>query len=164
MGARNRVFAWSAALIMIGPGLAANPAIAQTETTASVGSWQLNLAESIPPQGKTFRAFTVTIREAGAMLDFTQVETGANGQPRSFSHRTPTDGVERAVPGFPGATMAMTLLPSGLIDAKLRFPNGSLQNKVCMMQPGLKRQVCFATITAPGGEVSFFKHVLDRVE
>ena len=158
------MFAWSAALVMFGLGPLANPAAAQSETAASIGSWRLNLAESIPPQGKTFRAFDVTIHEAGPMLSFTQTETGADGKPRSFSHRTPTDGVEREVPGFPGAKMTMTLLPSGLIDAKLRFPNGSLQNKVCMMQPGLKRQVCFATITAPGGEVTFFKHVLDRVE
>lgn len=164
MGAGKRGFGWSAALVAIGIGMAASTAIAQTESSASIGTWRLNLTESIPPQGKSFRPFTVTIREAGSVLDFTQTEMGSDGQPRSFSHRTPTDGVERPVPGLPGATMTMTLLPSGLIDAKLRFPNGSLQNKVCMMQPGLKRQVCFATITAPGGEVTFFKHVLDRVE
>lgn len=142
-------------------------ASATGEVTATVGKWSLNLAESIPPQGKSFRPFTVEIREAGSVLDFTQYETGKDGKTREFSHRTPTDGVARDVPGMPGmpgAKIAMTLLPSGVIDAQFWFPNGALQNKICVLEPSLKRQKCLATITAPGGEVTFFKHVLDRVE
>lgn len=143
---------------------AAAPAQAADEAAASVGTWRLNLAESIPPQGKQFRPFTVVIRSSGDVLDFTQTEAGADGQPRSFNHRTQTDGVIRDVPGYPGARMAMLRLPSGVIDARFWFPNGSLQNKFCLLDNTLRRQVCLATITAPGGEVTFFKHVLDRVD
>ncbi len=139
-------------------------ASATGEAAATVGKWTLNVAESIPPQGKSFRPFTVEIREAGAILDFTQYESGKDGKIREFSHRTPTDGIARDVPGMAGAKMAMTLLPSGVIDAQFWFPNGALQNKICVLEPSLKRQKCLATITAPGGEVVFFKHVLDRVE
>lgn len=129
-----------------------------------VGTWTLNLEQSIPPQGRRFQPFTIVIRESGAMLDFTQHTTLPNGRAHALSHRTPTDGVERDLPGMPGARVAMTLLPSGVIDAKLRFADGSLQNKVCLLQVSLDQQVCFATITAPNGNVSFFRHVLDRVK
>ncbi len=137
---------------------------AQAEEGRVAGTWKLNLEQSIPPQGQTFRPFTVVIRESGAMLDFTQHTTLANGRTHEFSHRTATDGVERDLPGMPGARVAMTRLPSGVIDAKLRFADGSLQNKVCLLQVSLNQQVCFATIKAPNGNVSFFRHVLDRVE
>ncbi len=139
------------------------PALAQDESLAAVGTWQLNISESIPPQGRNFQPFQVIIREAGAKLAFTQTEMGPDGKMRSFSHETPTDGVERLVPEFPGAKMTMTLLPSGAVDAKLKFPNGARQNKVCIMQPGFNRQICFASVTATSGEVVFFKQVLDRV-
>jgi hypothetical protein len=141
-----------------------NGPVAPDEGDLTRGTWELNLAESVPPQGTVFRPFNVTIYQAGAMLAFTQTEIGPDGKTRSFSHQTPTDGVERPVPEFPGAKMTMTRLPSGVIDAKLRFPNGALQNKVCLLQPDLNKQVCFATITSATGEVKFFKHVLNRIK
>lgn len=146
----------------------AQPAVAEQAPPrgeeAAVGTWKLNLDLSIPPQGQTYRPFTIVIRESGSVLDFTQFATTPAGKTFEFSHRTATDGVERDLPGMPGARVAMTRLPSGVIDAKLRFADGSLQNKVCLLQPGLNRQVCLATITAPNGTVSFFRHVLDRVK
>lgn len=132
------------------------------ESSPLVGSWSLNLEESIPPQGKVFRPFSLAIRESGAVLDFTQTTIDAQGHPVQFSHRTPTDGVVRELPGMPGARAAFTRLPSGVIDAKLWFPDGSLQNKICVLQVSLERQVCLATITSPLGHTVFFKHVLDK--
>lgn len=65
---------------------------------------------------------------------------------------------------MPGAKAAFTRLPSGVIDAKLWFPDSSLQNKICVLERSLVRQVCLATITSPSGNTVFFKHVLDKVE
>ncbi len=137
-------------------------AVAAQDNSALVGSWKLNLEESIPPQGKVFRPFSLVIRESGAMLDFTQITTDAKGNPVEFSHRTPTDGITRELPGMPVAKAAFTRLPNGVIDAKLWFPDGSLQNKICVLQVSQTRQVCLATVTSPLGHTAFFKHVLDK--
>ncbi len=139
------------------------PAFASDDARAIVGRWSLNLAESIPPQGKIFRPFMVEIRESGETLEFTQYETDSSGKTRTFSHRTPTDGIVRELSGYPGAKMAMTRLPSGVLDAQFWFPNGAMQNKICVLERSLTRQKCLATITSAGGEVSFFKQVLDKI-
>ena len=161
--------AWAGAMALclfgMGPGTAAagQDQAAIGEAAAMAGEWVLNLAQSIPPQGKSFSPFRLVVRESGAMLDFTQYTTNAAGQEVEFSHRSPTDGVERDLPGMPGARAAFTRLPSGVIDAKLRFPDGSLQNKICVLEPSLRRQMCLATITSPSGHTVFFKHVLDKI-
>ena len=145
-------------------GLSWTPALAQEDPAQLTGSWVLNLEQSIPPQGRTFSPFTVVVHESGDILDFTQYTTHPSGQVSEFSHRSPTDGVVRELPGMPGARAAFTRLPSGVIDAQLWFPDGSLQNKFCVLQPSRDRQVCLATITSPSGTTVFFRHVLDRVD
>ena len=144
--------------------LLAVSAMAEEDLSPEAGTWSLNLAESIPPQGRTFRPFTVVVRSSGVVLDFTQTTTDAAGREIVFSHSSPTDGVVRDLPGMPGAKAAFTRLPSGVIDAKLWFPDGSLQNKICVLETSLRRQICLATITSPSGNTVFFKHVLDKVE
>jgi len=140
------------------------PAQAKAHSSALQGHWILNTEESIAPQGVVFAPFTLVIRESGDHLDFTQYNRNAEGDVVAFSHRSATDGISRALPGMPGAAAAFTRLPSGIIDAKLRFADGSLQNKICVLQSSLVRQVCLATITSPSGTTVFFKHVLDKVK
>lgn len=118
------------AALVCGSANAADPAT-EAPASASIGTWRLNVDESSPPQGRSIRPFTLTIRQSGEILDFTQTEAGTGGKIRSFSRRTPTDGVMRDVPDMPGARMAMTLLPSGIIDAKFRLTNETLQHKFC---------------------------------
>lgn len=140
----------------------APPTAQAKENSPLVGTWTLNLEQSIPPQGRNFQPFSLVIRESGEMLDFTQTTTDGQRRLVEFSHRTPTDGVVRELPGMPGAKAAFTRLPSGVIDAKLWLPDGSLQNKICVLQVSLDRQVCLATITSSSGHTVFFKHVLDK--
>lgn len=142
--------------------LMTDQARAETDPEPLIGTWVLNLEESIPPQGTTFRAFTVTIRESGEMLDFTQITSDASGNEVEFSHRSPTDGIVRELPGMPGTRAAFTRLPSGVIDAQLWYPDGTHQNKICVLQVSLRTQVCLATITSPSGHTVFFRHVLDK--
>lgn len=161
MGIATRTLAMGvacASLVINGPALATGKEWSET------GTWALNLEQSIPPQGRTFRPFTVVVRSSDDVLDFTQTTTDAAGKEIAFSHSSPTDGVVRDLPGMPGAKAAFTRLPSGVIDAKLWFPDGSLQNKICVLETSLRRQVCLATITSPSGNTVFFKHVLDKVE
>lgn len=153
-----------ACALAIGAITSASVADASDEKDAYLGTWELNLEESIAPPGRPFRPFRVTVYESGEFLDFTQISTNAAGEPTEFSHRTRIDGVERELPGMPGARAAFTRLPSGVVDAKLRFPDGSLQNKICVMQPSMRQQMCLATITSPLGHTVFFKHVLDKVD
>ena len=153
-----------AVFVMAASGLLGGTAFAGDAASPEAGTWSLNLEQSIPPQGRSFRPFTVVVRSSGEMLDFTQTTTDAKGQQIVFSHRTKTDGVVRELPGMPGAKAAFTRLPSGVIDAKLWFPDGSLQNKICVLERSLVRQVCLATITSPSGNTVFFKHVLDKIE
>ncbi|EZP73955.1 hypothetical protein BV96_00043 [Sphingomonas paucimobilis] len=128
----------------------------------SIGTWKLNLEESIAPQGIQFRQYTVVIRSASPEVDWTYSNTDAQGRPYSFTFKGKADGVVRDLPGVPGLKGSMTLLPSGIVDAKLWSADGSYENKFCIMGVSLRKQTCMALIKSAGGEVVFFKQVIDK--
>lgn len=135
---------------------------AKESANASIGTWKLNLEESIAPQGQTFRQYTVVIRSASPDVDWTYYNTDEKGNPYQFSYKGVADGVVRDLPGVPGLKGSMTLLPSGIVDAKLWSADGTYENKFCIMGVTLRKQTCLATITSPHGDVVFFKQVIDK--
>jgi len=128
----------------------------------NIGTWKLNLEESIAPQGQTFRQYTVVIKSASPAVDWTYYNTDEKGQPYQFSYKGVADGVVRDLPGVPGLKGSMTLLPSGIVDAKLWSADGTYENKFCIMGVTLRKQTCLATVTSPHGSVVFFKQVIDK--
>jgi hypothetical protein len=137
---------------------------AQADQNPSIGTWKLNLEKSIPPQGQKFHSYTVVIKSAAPELHYEYVNTDENGKEVTFSFKGSADGtiLDLSGPGFEGMTDSMTLLPSGIIDAKLWLPDGTYENKFCIMGVGLRKQTCLATVTSPRGDVVFFKQVLDK--
>lgn len=152
-----------AAIIVLGtamaPALAAGDSATDASTNSKLGTWKLNLKESIAPQGRAFNPYTVVVRRADEVLDFTY-HGFREGQPYEFHYTAKADGVVREVEG--GMKAAMILLPSGNYEARLWLPDGSYENKFCQMTAGGKQQVCLATVTQPDGSVVFFKQVQDR--
>lgn len=142
----------------------AAPAIALAapadKAPSSVGTWKLNLAESIAPQGSPFHPYTVVVKRADEVLDFTYSEERATGEPFEFAYSGKADGVVRDLGG--GLKGAMVPLPSGNYEARLWSPNGTYVNKFCQLDAGGNKDICLATVTAPNGDVTFFKQVLDR--
>ena len=96
------------------------------------------------------------------MLDDTYYNTDDKGQKVEFSYKAPADGKVREIAGIPGMTGSMTLLPSGIVDAKLWSADGTYENKFCIMGVTLSKQICMATVTSPNGNVVFFKQVIDK--
>jgi hypothetical protein len=139
-----------------------SPASGQDKRDPNIGTWKLNLEESIAPQGIKFRQYTVVIRSASPDVDWTYSNTDAEGRPYSFTFKGKADGVVRDLPGVPGLKGSMTLLPSGIVDAKLWSADGSFENKFCIMGVTLRKQTCMALIKSAGGEVVFFKQVIDK--
>jgi len=147
--------------------LAINAATADTKPNPNqnpnIGTWKLNLEESIPPQGKKFHPYTVVIKEGSpSLVDFTYTNIDDNGNKVEFNYKAPPDGQVRDIPGIPGLKGSMTLLPSGIMDAKLWSPDGTYENKFCILGITLRKQTCLATVTSPQGDVVFFKQVIDK--
>ncbi|MBV6423998.1 MAG: hypothetical protein NAOJABEB_01808 [Steroidobacteraceae bacterium] len=124
-----------------------------------VGTWKLNLEESIAPQGRHFNPYTVVVRRADEILDFTY-HGFHDGKPYEFTYSAKADGEVRDMGG--GMRAAMVRLPSGNYEARLWLPDGSFENKFCQIVVGGNKQVCLATLTQPDGSVVFFKQVQDR--
>ena len=135
---------------------------ANAEQNPSIGTWKLNVAESIAPQGTTFQPYTVIVRSDAPNLDYTYYNTNEKGEKVEFSYKGPADGKVRDIPGIPGMTGSMTRLPSGIVDAKLWSADGTYENKFCIMGVTLRKQTCMATVTSPHGHVVFFKQVIDK--
>ncbi|MCR9095118.1 MAG: hypothetical protein NXI30_12940 [bacterium] len=132
-----------------------------------LGKWRLNLEESIPPQGATFRPYVVEVLRADDVLEFEYTATGPDGRRHSFGSSSIADGVVRDLPGSgdtAGLRGAMIRLPNGSYEARLWAPDGSYENKFCQVMKGFEKQVCLATVTHADGHVTFFKQVLDRVK
>ena len=147
---------------MVVAALIPGAAMAQSGVDPSVGTWKLNVEESIAPQGQTFRSYTVVIRSASPDVDWTYHNTDKEGRPFEFTFKGKADGVVRELPGVPGLKGSMTLLPSGIVDAKLWSADGTYENKFCIMGVTLRRQTCLATVTSPHGDVVFFKQIIDK--
>ena len=132
-----------------------------------LGTWHLNLEESIPPQGVEFDPFVVVVSRADSVLDFAFTTTAPDGSEHTFGFGGPADGVVRELPASgsrSGMKGAMIRLPSGSYESRLWTRSGRYENKFCQVVAGGQRQVCMATLTYPDGSVTFFKQVLDRVE
>jgi hypothetical protein len=125
-----------------------------------VGTWKKNPAESFgmsDPSGSE----TTVIRRHDTVLDYTWTGTGSDGKTETFSYSGPVDGREQTLPGGMGLRGAMIATPSGVIEAKLWGPDGSLEDKFCILSAP-RKLTCFATFTDAGGKVSLFKEVFDR--
>ena len=127
---------------------------------AYVGTWKKNVAESFgmsDPSGQE----TTVIRRHDTVLDYSWTGTGSDGKTETFSYSGPVDGKEQTLPGGMGLRGAMIPTPSGVIEAKLWGPDGSLEDKFCILSAP-RKLTCFATFTDGKGKVSLFKEVFDR--
>lgn len=131
----------------------------QGNPRSALGTWKLNLKESIAPQGRGFNPYTVILRRADDVLDFTY-HGFREGKPFEFTYAAKADGIVRELEG--GLKAAMIRLPSGNYEARLWLPDGSYEDKFCQLAAGGKQQICLATITQPDGSVVFFKQVQDK--
>lgn len=125
-----------------------------------VGTWKKNAAESSgmsDPAGQE----TTVIRRHDTVLDYTWTGTGSDGKTETFSYSGKVDGKEQVLPGDTGMRGAMIPTPSGVIEAKLWGPDGSLEDKFCILSAP-RKLTCFATFTDGKGKVSLFKEVFDR--
>jgi len=135
-------------------------AVAFAEAPSQVGIWVHNKRESInmpdPDEDQT-----VEIRSYDPVLDYTWTGVTADGETSTFSYAMRADGKRRALPGGEGLEGSMTKTPSGVVEAKLFFPDGASEEKYCMLTTAT-RLTCFATYVDAKGEVSLFKQIFDR--
>lgn len=155
----NRLTGIIASVLLV--GTSTTPALADESGAhqSSIGIWKLNLKESIAPQGRQFDPYTVELRRADEILDFTY-HGFREGKPFDFSFVAKADGVVHELEH--GLKAAMIRLPSGNYEARLWLPDGSYENKFCQLSANAKQQICLATVTQPDGSVIFFKQVQDR--
>jgi len=125
-----------------------------------VGTWKKNAAESFGMADPTGQETTV-IRRHDTVLDYTWTGTGSDGKTETFSYSGKVDGKEQMLPGDSGLRGAMIATPSGVIEAKLWGPDGSLEDKFCILSAP-RKLTCFATFTDGKGKVSLFKEVFDK--
>jgi hypothetical protein len=130
------------------------------DAPSQVGLWEHNARESINMPDPDV-AETVEIRRYDSVLDYTWTGVAKDGTKSTFSYASPADGEVRELPGFPGLRGSMTRTPSGIIDAKLWFPDGSLEDKFCILSTPT-RLTCFATYSDQAGKVSLFKQIFDK--
>jgi hypothetical protein len=129
-------------------------------TASQVGIWKKNAAESLnmaDPGGSE----TVEIRRHDTVLDYTWTGTGSDGKTETFSYAGPVDGKEQKLPGDTGLRGAMIPTPDGVIEGKLWFPDGSIEDKYCLLTTP-RKLTCFATFTDGAGKASLFKEVFDK--
>jgi len=156
----NKATAMMTTILLVGTtGIGAASAEEQGAVRSSIGTWKLNLKESIAPQGRQFEPYTIVLRRADDVLDFTY-HGFRDGKPFEFSYAAKADGVVHELEG--GMRGAMIRLPSGNYEARLWLPDGSYENKFCQLAAGGKQQICLATVTQADGSVVFFKQVQDR--
>ena len=127
---------------------------------SQVGTWKKNAAESLnmaDPGGSE----TVVIRRHDTVLDYTWTGTGSDGKTETFSYAGPVDGKEQKLPGDSGLRGAMIPTPDGVIEGKLWFPDGGVEDKYCILTAP-KKLTCFATFTDGAGKTSLFKEVFDK--
>jgi hypothetical protein len=136
------------------------PAARASATASQVGTWKKNAAESLnmaDPVGSE----TVVIRRHDTVLDYTWTGTDSDGKTETFSYAGPVDGKEQKLPGDTGLRGAMIPTPDGVIEGKLWFPDGGVEDKYCILTtPG--KLTCFATFTENSGKTSLFKEVFDK--
>ena len=147
--------------LLFAPGLAA--AKAEGNSDPRIGTWKLNIEQSIPPQGKSFAPFTAVVRPAPqGMLDFTYRSELPGGQIEEFGYRAQIDGTMRDLPGNMGLKGAMTPMAGNVISSLLRWADGTEEDKICNMDIALRQQTCIGMMTSPQKDVVFFKQVLDK--
>ena len=135
-------------------------AAASAATPSQVGTWKKNAAESLnmaDPGGQE----TVVIRRHDTVLDYTWTGTCSDGKTETFSYSGAVDGKEQMLPGDSGLKGAMIPTPDGVIEGKLWFPDGGVEDKYCILTAP-RRLTCFATFTDKAGKVSLFKEVFDK--
>jgi hypothetical protein len=136
------------------------PAARANTTASQIGTWKKNAAESLnmaDPGGSE----TVVIRRHDTVLDYTWTGTGSDGKTETFSYAGPVDGKEQKLPGDTGLRGAMIPTPDGVIEGKLWFPDGSVEDKYCILTTP-KKLTCFATFTDGAGKASLFREVFDK--
>jgi hypothetical protein len=130
------------------------------DAASQVGTWVHNAQESINMPDPD-EAQTVEIRRYDTVLDYTWTGVAKDGKTSTFSYSMAADGVVRALPGSDGLRGSMTRTPSGVIEAKLFFPDGSSEEKFCLLTTAT-RLTCFATYVDQAGKVSLFKQIFDK--
>ena len=104
---------------------------------------------------------TVVIRRHDSVLDYTWTGIAGDGTKSTFSYASPADGKVRELPGSEGRRGSMTRTPSGVIEAKLWFPDRSWEEKYCLLSSPT-RLTCFATYADGAGRRSLFKQIFDK--
>jgi hypothetical protein len=130
------------------------------DATSQVGTWVHNAQESINKPDPD-EAQTVEIRRYDTVLDYTWTGVAKGGKTSTFSYSMAADGVVRALPGSDGLRGSMTRTPSGVIEAKLFFPDGASEEKFCLLSAPT-RLTCFATYVDSTGKTSLFKQIFDK--
>ena len=133
-------------------------------TDPRIGTWRLNVADSIAPQGKTHTPYTVVLRSAApGTIDFSYRNELADGTVEEFGYQAKIDGVLRDLPGNMGLKGSMTPMAGGVVLARLIWADGTTEEKICNTDAAFTRQICLASMTSPQKDVVFFKEVLDKV-
>lgn len=132
-----------------------------SDVSPHVGTWQVNVEESIAAQGEVQKPYTVVMREMGDVMDFT-FKTEKDGKPYEYSWKAESDGkVHELAPGITGSVLQ---LPDGNNQMTMWYEkNGMEEEQICNLQIGGNQLHCWATFTYPGGAVIFRKVVMDRV-
>lgn len=130
------------------------------DAPSQVGTWVHNAKESINMPDPD-EAQTVEIRRHDTVLDYTWTGVAPDGKTSTFSYSMAADGVVRALPGSDGLRGSMTRTPSGVIEAKLFFPDGASEEKYCLLSAPT-RLTCFATYVDSAGKTSLFKQIFDK--
>jgi hypothetical protein len=141
--------------------LAICPAGAIAASAPHVGTWKMNPAESLnmaDPGGSQ----TTVIRRHDTVLDYTWTGISADGKTDTFSFSGPVDGKEKLLPGGDGLRGAMVRTPEGVIEGKLKFKDGSSEDKYCILSAP-KKLTCFATFIDAAGKQSLYKEVFDKM-
>jgi hypothetical protein len=110
----------------------------------------------------TKRTFACSLTTLGVIFASAHAQANQNPSIGTWKLNLEESILDLSGPGFEGMTGSVTLLPSGIIDAKLSLPDGTYENKFCIMGVSLRKQTCLATVTSPRGDVVFFKQVLDK--
>ncbi|MBS0578550.1 MAG: hypothetical protein JSR36_04735 [Proteobacteria bacterium] len=136
--------------------------LAAADNALHVGQWKKNLAESINMPDPSYQE-TVLVRRSDSILDFTWTGVAANGKTDSFSYSGKVDGKERELPGEMSIYGTMTATADGITRSVLKYPDGSTEDKMCVLVTQDK-MTCYATLTSAAGKPTLFKEVFDRVK